>query len=180
MIGGTSSKISGGKFANGANTGAFQFLFNQAYDSMSRRYERRGPIGPAAARPAAQQRALFNTLFSGIGAGVSGWGCVTTGTTCGLALVLSADAYRQYNIGMYGSDPVKVLSRSFDLNAEQANSVALATDFVTATISINGAWKGVLTLSGQRFSSGTAGVISSDVASTINTVEQLSDVNQGD
>ena len=30
IIGGTASKISGGKFANGAQTGAFQFLFNQA------------------------------------------------------------------------------------------------------------------------------------------------------
>jgi RHS repeat-associated protein len=34
VIGGTSSRISGGKFANGASTGAFQFLFNQA---MSRK-----------------------------------------------------------------------------------------------------------------------------------------------
>lgn len=30
VIGGTASKISGGKFANGAQTGAFQYLFNQA------------------------------------------------------------------------------------------------------------------------------------------------------
>jgi RHS repeat-associated protein len=30
IIGGTASVISGGKFANGANTGAFQYLFNQA------------------------------------------------------------------------------------------------------------------------------------------------------
>jgi hypothetical protein len=30
IIGGTASKISGGKFANGAQTGAFQYMFNQA------------------------------------------------------------------------------------------------------------------------------------------------------
>jgi hypothetical protein len=29
VIGGIASKISGGKFANGAQTGAFQYLFNQ-------------------------------------------------------------------------------------------------------------------------------------------------------
>tara|TARA_R110001592_G_scaffold192828_1_gene439909 strand:- start:811 stop:6438 length:5628 start_codon:yes stop_codon:yes gene_type:complete len=34
IIGGTTSAISGGKFANGARTGAFQYLFNQAGDSL--------------------------------------------------------------------------------------------------------------------------------------------------
>jgi RHS repeat-associated protein len=36
VIGGTASKISGGKFANGAQTGAFQYLFNQAGESLKR------------------------------------------------------------------------------------------------------------------------------------------------
>jgi hypothetical protein len=34
VIGGTTSVISGGKFANGAKTGAFQYLFNQAGNSL--------------------------------------------------------------------------------------------------------------------------------------------------
>ncbi|PKI02517.1 hypothetical protein [Glaciecola sp. 33A] len=36
VIGGTASKISGGKFANGAQTGAFQYLFNQIGKKVSR------------------------------------------------------------------------------------------------------------------------------------------------
>jgi len=36
VIGGTASKISGGKFANGAQTGAFQFLFNQAGQAIKK------------------------------------------------------------------------------------------------------------------------------------------------
>jgi hypothetical protein len=35
VIGGTTSVISGGKFANGAKTGAFQYLFNQAVSLSS-------------------------------------------------------------------------------------------------------------------------------------------------
>jgi RHS repeat-associated protein len=38
VIGGTASKISGGKFANGANTGAFQYLFNQAGTALKKAY----------------------------------------------------------------------------------------------------------------------------------------------
>jgi hypothetical protein len=34
VIGGTTSVISGGKFANGAKTGAFQYLFNQVGNSL--------------------------------------------------------------------------------------------------------------------------------------------------
>jgi hypothetical protein len=34
VIGGTASRISGGKFANGAQTGAFQYLFNQVSSSL--------------------------------------------------------------------------------------------------------------------------------------------------
>jgi RHS repeat-associated protein len=36
VTGGTASKISGGKFANGAQTGAFQYLFNQAQESIKK------------------------------------------------------------------------------------------------------------------------------------------------
>jgi len=36
IIGGTASVISGGKFANGARTSAFQYLFNQAQNTLAR------------------------------------------------------------------------------------------------------------------------------------------------
>ncbi|WJG07965.1 RHS repeat-associated core domain-containing protein [Aliiglaciecola sp. LCG003] len=40
VIGGTASVISGGKFSNGARTGAFQYLFNQALSSIKKGYDR--------------------------------------------------------------------------------------------------------------------------------------------
>ena len=48
VIGGTASVISGGKFANGANTAAFQYLFNQAFKNRPKKLEEvaSGPIGP--------------------------------------------------------------------------------------------------------------------------------------
>ena len=46
VIGGTTSELSSGKFANGASTAAFQFLFNaeetklvQAYQNMANQYQ---------------------------------------------------------------------------------------------------------------------------------------------
>jgi RHS repeat-associated protein len=45
VIGGTASKISGGKFANGASTGAFQFLYNQARQSSGARMIRNPESG---------------------------------------------------------------------------------------------------------------------------------------
>ena len=38
VIGGTSSVISGGKFANGASTAAYQYLFNEASQALKRKY----------------------------------------------------------------------------------------------------------------------------------------------
>ncbi|MEO9943790.1 FG-GAP-like repeat-containing protein [Paraglaciecola sp.] len=42
VLGGTASAISGGKFANGAQTGAFQFLFNQASQRRSNSFSAKG------------------------------------------------------------------------------------------------------------------------------------------
>ena len=36
VIGGTTSKLTGGKFANGASTAAYQFLFNELSDRNQR------------------------------------------------------------------------------------------------------------------------------------------------
>lgn len=40
VIGGTTSAISGGKFANGAQTGTFQYLFNQLSEAINAQIER--------------------------------------------------------------------------------------------------------------------------------------------
>ena len=74
---------------------------------------------------------------------------------------------------MNGIDPVSQLAIGAGLTEIQASEVALATDFVTAVVSVNAVFKGTLALSGNKFTSGTLGVISSDGASTINTLEQL-------
>jgi len=93
VIGGTASVISGGKFVNGAKTAAYQSLFNEFSKQLTRRGYR-GAIGPAAARPWEEQRAIyFNVAVSAGGVGV----CIVTGCTglpaylAGTATLLSVD-----------------------------------------------------------------------------------------
>jgi hypothetical protein len=52
-------------------------------------------------------------------------------------------------------------------------NIALGADFVTATVSINAAYKGLLMNSVQPFTAGALGTTSLDIFSTVNTVQQL-------
>ena len=65
VLGGTASAISGGKFANGAQTGAFQFLFNQVASSAEKLAERASQISRLNASIEAVESdpdALYNEL----------------------------------------------------------------------------------------------------------------------
>lgn len=93
VIGGTASVLSGGKFANGARTAAYQYMFNQAGKRLTRRGYRSG-VGSEVRRSSEEQKAIYmNILISSGGIAV----CVSTGCTglpaylAGTATVLSVD-----------------------------------------------------------------------------------------
>ncbi|MDC0601888.1 hypothetical protein OAP14_02535 [Aliiglaciecola sp.] len=145
IIGGTASKISGGKFANGAQTGAFQFLFNQAGRALAERRARRGPIGPAAARSPEEQAAIFANLGITAGGVVI---CVATGCTglpaylMATATVLSADQILSITDG---SSPVTFTLQELGISEGNAvivrDSAVLALDVVYVPRRINAAFR---------------------------------------
>ncbi|WP_299003620.1 hypothetical protein [uncultured Shewanella sp.] len=178
-IGGTASALSGGKFANGAQMAAMQYLMNQAGESVKRQLACKGRCHGISGLEKRhllneeQTAALINGALSGTGATIAGIGCVSSGATCGLTVVLSADAMRQLTKAATGNDPLITLASDLGATDLQAANIALGTDFVTATMSINAAYKGLLMQSIQPYTAGTLGITSLDIFSTVNTVQQL-------
>lgn len=130
---------------------------------------------PQAAPLTETQRAYLSGTLSGAGAVVAGAGCVTTGTTCVLAGVLAFDSTRQFSKAISGSDPVIDAAEYFGASRDSAKNIALGADFVTASVSIGAAYKGLLFRSIQPLSAGALGATSLDGASTINSISGLRD-----
>ena len=120
-----------------------------------------------------QNMTLVSATLSSIGAGIAGFGCGTTGMSCGLAGVLSVDAGRQFYKASTGNDPLVLTALKFGATQKQAANIALGGDFITAAISINGAYKGLLFQSTQSFSAGSLGVFSADSISVVHTISEL-------
>ncbi|MET0116017.1 MAG: hypothetical protein ABW090_01200 [Sedimenticola sp.] len=160
-------------------TSSFQYLFN---DWASQQRAESECLGMCHGNPGMGDRellnqrrtsALINSALSGTGAVLAAPLC-SSGVGCGLTVVLAGDSARQMTIAATGVDPVYNLARNgMGLSEIQSSNVAVATDFVTATVSIHGVVKGLALRSTSTFTAGALGEVSVDVISTINTINQL-------
>jgi len=185
-IGGTVSELGGGKFANGAVTGAFSRLYNEEanHGALKRQLDCKGLChgNDVSGRPAsdpARDRALANATLSGVGAGIAGAGCVSSGTTCGFAIVLTADALRQFNAAVTGTDPIVRIARANGVSDTNAQGIATAANVSIGVLSVSKVIQGIAARSAQTFSAGTAATTAIDIPSTANTLRQFSSVVQG-
>jgi len=179
VVGGTGSVLGGGKFQNGAVTGAFSRLFNDLAHNkaLKKQLDCKGLChgNDVSGRPLSSpdaDRALANATLSAVGAGIAGAGCVSSGTTCGFAIVLTADTLRQFNIAVTGTDPIQ--SFATDRGSSNPEGVAMAVDVSIGVLSISKVIQGIAARSVQTFSAGTAATTAIDIPSTANTLRGLS------
>lgn len=120
-----------------------------------------------------QTGAFTSATLSTVGAVAAGIGCSSTGTSCGLTVVLMADAARQFYKTGTNTDFVVELAIMGGAGDEQAKQIGRAADYMTAVISIHGAYKGLLMLSPTKLSAGSLGALTVDGFSTVHTVNEL-------
>ncbi len=120
-----------------------------------------------------QNGAFTSATLSTIGAVTAGIGCRSTGVSCGLAVVLAADAARQFYKTGTDEDPVVILTVDRGASVHNAENIAAAVNYMTAVISIHGAYKGLFMRSPQNLSAGSLGALYADGLSTVHTVKEL-------
>lgn len=178
-LGGTASHLTGGKFANGAITGAFANIFNDRNEQKAQAKECKGAchgnlgFGSRPELSEAQSEALVNAGFSSVGALASGAGCVTTGSTCGISMLMGADAVRQFGIASTGHDPVVVWGLKYGMSESQSRNMALAADLITAGFNLRAAGHAMLNRTTTNFTMGTAAIAGFDGWSSFRTADQL-------
>lgn len=130
----------------------------------------RGAFQPMTA---GETGALASSAFSAAGGAAAAIACSTTLTSCGLAVVLTADAARQFVKASGEQDPVVWVATNAGATESEAKGMAIGADYLTAVVSINGAFKGVLMRWSQGATIGSFAALGGDAMSTVHTVNEL-------
>lgn len=139
LVGGTASKLTGGKFANGAVTGAFSRAFNdemhwrdRAKYALSQAKEKLQKLKSWAVE---NEKQIFSTMqaVGGAGQALFGAGICTTAVGCALGAPIMAHGLSNYSQGV-GFTDTNVMQEGYKalLGNDAGNAAYYAVDITSA------------------------------------------------